>query len=148
MLIQPNTMRVLLCTAPTDMRKSINGLCFLVDDSLDENPSCGTVYVFCNRIKDKLKILYWDGNGFCLLYKRLEKGRFKIPKERHSFSISFDELRWLLQGIDFKKLPKPKVFFSKILRVKRATNPFVLLTFRVFLGSFKHDSDSQFLPSN
>lgn len=113
MLMQPNTMKVLLCTDPTDMRKSINGLCFLVDGELDENPSCGTVYVFCNRIKDKLKILYWDGNGFCLLYKRLEKGRFKIPKERYSFSISLDELRWLLQGIDFKKLPKPKVFSVK-----------------------------------
>lgn len=113
MLIQHNTMKVLLCTIPTDMRKSINGLCFLVDGGLGENPSCGTVYVFCNRIKDKLKILYWDGNGFCLLYKRLEKGRFKLPKERHSFSISLDELRWLLQGIDFEKLPKPKVFSIK-----------------------------------
>jgi transposase len=110
MLMQPNNLKVLLCTAPTDMRKSINGLCFLVDGELDENPSCGTVYVFCNRVKDKLKILYWDGNGFCLLYKRLEKGRFKIPKEAHSLSINADELRWLLQGIDFKKMPKPKVF--------------------------------------
>ena len=113
MLIQPNNLKILLCTSPTDMRKSINGLCFLVDGDLGENPSCGTIYVFCNRIKDKLKILYWDGNGFCLLYKRLEKGRFKIPRETHSFSISPDELRWLLQGIDFKKVPKPKV-----LRVK------------------------------
>lgn len=113
MLIQPNTMKVLLCTAPTDMRKSINGLCFLVNGELDENPSCGTIYVFCNRVKDKLKILYWDGNGFCLLYKRLEKGRFKIPKEVPSLSINPDELRWLLQGIDFKKLPKPKVFSVK-----------------------------------
>jgi transposase len=80
-----------------------------VDGELEQNPSCGTVYVFCNRVKDKLKILYWDGNGFCLLYKRLEKGRFKIPNGGPSLSISPDELRWLLQGIDFKKLPKPKV---------------------------------------
>lgn len=111
--MQPNNLKILLCTAPTDMRKSINGLCFLVDCELGENPSCGTVYVFRNRVKDKLKILYWDGNGFCLLYKRLEKGRFKIPREAHSFSISPDELRWLLQGIDFKKLPKPKVLSIK-----------------------------------
>lgn len=111
--MQPNTMKVLLCSTPTDMRKSINGLCFLVDGELEENPSCGTVYVFCNRVKDKLKILYWDGNGFCLLYKRLEKGRFKIPREAHSLAITADELRWLLQGIDFKKLPKPKVLAVK-----------------------------------
>jgi transposase len=113
MLMQPNTMQVLLCTAPTDMRKSINGLCCLVDGEMRENPSCGTVYVFCNRIKNKLKILYWDGNGFCLLYKRLEKGRFKIPRDRFALSISPDELRWLMQGIDFEKLPKPKVFSVK-----------------------------------
>lgn len=113
MLMQPNTLKVLLCTAPTDMRKSINGLCFLVDGDLGENPSCGTVYVFCNRIKDKLKILYWDGNGFCLLYKRLEKGCFQIPRQADSVSITLDELRWLLHGIDFKSVPKPKVFSVK-----------------------------------
>ncbi len=84
MLMQPNTMKILLCTAPTDMWKSINGLYFLVDGELDENPSCGTVYVFCNRIKDKLKILYWDGNGFCLLYKRLEA----LETEKRTISIS------------------------------------------------------------
>lgn len=113
MLIQPNHMKVLLCTTPMDMRKSINGLCFLVDGELGENPSCGTVYVFCNRVRDKLKILYWDGNGFCLLYKRLEKGRFNIPRESHSLSISPDELRWLLQGIDFNRVPKPAVLSFK-----------------------------------
>ena len=113
MLMQLNTLKILLCTSPTDMRKSINGLCSLVDGELGENPSCGTVYVFCNRLKDKLKILYWDGNGFCLLYKRLEKGRFKVPLECHSLCISPDELHWLLQGIDFKKRPKPKVLAVK-----------------------------------
>ncbi len=113
MLMPPNNMSILLCTAPTDMRKSINGLCFLVDGDFGENPSCGTLYVFCNRVRDKLKILYWDGNGFCLLYKRLEKGRFKIPATAHSLRINPDELRWLLQGIDFKSLPKPKVLSLK-----------------------------------
>lgn len=111
--MMPNNMKILLCSSPTDMRKSINGLCFLVDGELGENPSCGTFYVFCNRIRDKLKILYWDGNGFCLLYKRLEKGRFKIPMKAHNLVINPDELRWLFQGIDFKSLPKPTVFFLK-----------------------------------
>ena len=104
---------ILLCTAVTDMRKSINGLCLLVDESLSQNPGCGTLYVFCNRARDKLKLLYWDGNGFCLLYKRLEKGRFKIPTQAQPLSINLSELRWLLQGIDLKALPKPEVLSMK-----------------------------------
>jgi transposase len=109
MLMLQDNVKILLCTAPTDMRKTINGLCFLVDGDLGENPSCGNIYVFCNRVRDKIKILYWDGNGFCLLYKRLEKGRFKIPVEGQSLTISTDGFRWLMQGIDLKKLPKPQV---------------------------------------
>ena len=80
---------------------------------LDRTHPVGQFMFFYNRIKDKLKVLYWEGNGFCLLYKRLEKGRFKIPREVHSLAITADELRWLLQGIDFKKLPKPKVLSVK-----------------------------------
>jgi transposase len=113
MLIPLNGMKILLYTVPVDMRKSINGLCILVDSLLGQNPGCGSLYVFCNRMKDKCKILYWDGNGFCLLYKRLEKGRFKIPVAASSVLITPDELRWLLQGIDFKKLPKPKTLLVK-----------------------------------
>ena len=109
MLMAPSPLTILLCTASTDMRKSIDGLCALVEGVLNQNPSCGTFYVFCNRHRDKLKILYWTGNGFCVLYKRLEKGRFKIPQEGDSLAITPDDLRWLLHGIDFTKLPKPSV---------------------------------------
>lgn len=103
-------LSILLCSAPTDMRKSINGLCLLVDGVLEQNPGCGTIYVFCNRVRNKIKLLYWDGNGFCLLYKRLEKGCFKIPRDGQALAISYDELRWLLQGINFQNLPKPSGF--------------------------------------
>jgi len=113
MFLAPPPMKILLCTTPTDMRKSIDGLCLLVDGDLGENPGCGSVYVFCNRARDKLKLLYWDGNGFCLLYKRLEKGRFKLPPLGENLVLGLSELRWLLQGLNFKDVPKPQVLSVK-----------------------------------
>ncbi len=110
MLMDPLNLEILLCTSPTDMRKAINGLCLIVSESFSQNPSCGSVYVFCNRARNKLKLLYWDGNGFCLLYKRLERGRFKLPPEGEALGLGLSELRWLLQGLDFQKLPKPQSF--------------------------------------
>ncbi len=87
--------RVLLHRDPVDMRKSIDGLSFLVVDGLNADPADGTVYVFFNRQRDKLKLLYWDRNGFCLWYKRLEKERFKIPTIAGSaFELSPENLRW------------------------------------------------------
>lgn len=110
MLMEGFNLDVLLYSLPTDMRKSINGLSILVHEELSRNPcSRGKVYVFCNRLRDKLKLLYWDGNGFCLLYKRLEKGRFQIPKDEEEVSLGVSELRWLFQGLDFKKLPKAAI---------------------------------------
>ena len=109
MLIDTYNLEILLCTNPTDMRKAINGLCLIVSGTFSQNPSCGTVYVFCNRLRNKLKLLYWDGNGFCLLYKRLEKGRFQLPCQGQTLSLAVAELRWLLQGLDFTELPKPSV---------------------------------------
>ncbi len=106
-------IKILLCTTPTDLRKSIDGLCLVVDGSLEQNPGCGTVYVFCNRARDKIKILYWDRNGFCLLYKRLEKGRFKFPPLGENLVLELSELRWLLQGLDFRTLPKPQILSVK-----------------------------------
>ena len=113
MLLDPRGVKIFLCTTPTDMRKSIDGLCFLVDGTLDQNPGCGTVYVFCNRVRDKLKLLYWNGNGFCLLYKRMEKGRFQISPSGEHLVLELSELRWLLQGLDFRKLPKPQSLLVK-----------------------------------
>jgi len=114
MLMSHQNRDIHLCTTPTDMRKSIDGLCALIFDA-DQVPTNNHIYVFCNRVSDKLKLLYWDGNGFCLLYKRLEKGRFKIPQQAKNVLISHEELRWLLQGIDFQKLPKAPVFKLKYI---------------------------------
>lgn len=97
--------RILMCSTPVDMRKSIDGLSFLVVGDLVSDPGDGTVYVFFNRARDKLKLLYWDRNGFCLWYKRLERERFKIPTiSGDSCEISSASLRWLMDGLDVSKI--------------------------------------------
>lgn len=97
--------KVYICNKATDMRKSINGLSILIANDLNDNPTSGSIYVFWNRKLDKLKILYWHINGFCMLYKRLEKQRFKIPGKMHkTLIVTTQELRWLLDGLDFNSL--------------------------------------------
>lgn len=85
-----------------DMRKSINGLSIIVASHMNKNPSSGEIFLFFNKASDKIKILYWDRNGFCLWYKRLETGRFKIPKDKSQ--ITYEQLRWLLDGLDITTL--------------------------------------------
>lgn len=88
-----------------DFRRSIDGLVSLVHSQLSLNPAEG-IFVFCNRGKDKLKVLAWHGNGFVLLYKRLEKGRFTVTHDPDASSIALDEqqLSWLLAGLDWDKM--------------------------------------------
>lgn len=91
---------VFLVCGCTDMRKSINGLTALINEAPDLDPFNDALFVFCNRIKDKLKILQWERNGFWLYYKRLEKGHFKWPQlgEEITMEISTEEFQWLLNG--------------------------------------------------
>lgn len=85
-----------------DFRKSINGLAILVEDEMALPVMSGALYIFSNRAKDKLKILYWDKTGFALWYKRLEKHRFKWPNQQHDtpLEITQQQLNWLLDGFD------------------------------------------------
>lgn len=94
--------KVYLAVGITDMRKSINGLMILAQDVLEKDPFSSHLFVFCNRLRDKIKILYWHNNGFWLLYRRLEKQRFWWPsaKDTGSIEISTRELVWLLEGVD------------------------------------------------
>lgn len=87
----------------TDMRKSINGLCALVLDEFEQSPQSRSVFVFCNRARNKVKCLYWDHNGFVLHYKRLEQGRFQFKKALGDgrMEITQAQLKWLLSGLDF-----------------------------------------------
>lgn len=77
MLGKNSIHQVYLAFGPTDLRKSIDGLAMIVQESFKLDPFSKSLFVFCNRKQDKIKILQWDHNGFWLYYKRLEKGRFK-----------------------------------------------------------------------
>src|SRR5437868_12783915 len=93
-------VQIWLYSTPTDMRKSIDGLSVIVADQLEKNPRGPEIFVFYNRGMDKLKVLYWDKNGFCLWYKRLEEGRFFIPPvEGDAYGLTSEQLRWLLDGL-------------------------------------------------
>jgi transposase len=86
----------------TDFRKSVNGLASLTQESMKQPPMSGSLYVFCNRQRNRLKVLYWDRNGFCLWYKRLEKDKFPWPQtQEQAREITREEFSWLLRGIDF-----------------------------------------------
>ena len=105
MLLMPTNLKVLLNRYPVDMRKSINGLSIIVSDALGLDPTSNHLFVFRNKRGDKIKILYWNKNGFCLWYKRLERERFKFPGVCNDcVEITTQQLNWLLDGLDFIRL--------------------------------------------
>lgn len=96
-----------LSTRPTDMRKSIDGLSGEIQDYLGRDPVDGSLFIFINRRRDKLKMLWWDRDGFWVLYKRLEAGTFQMPAfENASLGISLgvDQLQLILAGIDLNSV--------------------------------------------
>jgi transposase len=94
-------IQVYLALGATDMRKAIDGLSILVNQQLKLDPFSGNLFVFCNRSKSILKILYWDRNGFCLWQKRLERHFFRWPVSRDEVLLLHErELTWLLDGLD------------------------------------------------
>ena len=101
-MLLPSDFKVWVYKEPTDMRKAINGLSQLVVEKWSDNPQSGALYVFYNRARDRIKVLYWHYNGFCLLHKRLESGRFKLPttSDNH-FELSEHQLYRLLEGLHF-----------------------------------------------
>jgi transposase len=105
MIYLPSHVRVFLAPGSTDMRKAINSLSILVEDSLRLDPFSGHLFVFCNRGKTILKILYWDRNGFCLWQKRLEKHRFKWPQNtKETMEVGPRELSFILEGLDISTI--------------------------------------------
>lgn len=91
---------VYLACGTTDIRKSIDGLAAIVQEQFALNPFSAALFVFCNRRRDKLKILHWDTNGFWLYYRRLERGTFQWPTGGSApLCLTQRELRWLLDGL-------------------------------------------------
>ncbi len=91
MLSEKNIERVYLARGSTDLRKSIDGLAVLVQEGFDLDPFSPSLFVFCNRKRDKLKILQWETNGFWLHYRRLEKGTFEWPDENTSPTLNISK---------------------------------------------------------
>lgn len=122
MLSFSRTTRVFLATAPTDMRKGFDGLFSIVETIIAEDPFSGHLFVFRNQRRDRLKILWWDGDGLAIFYKRLECGSYEFPGDassRHSdrrsespqsqrCEIRADELALLLEGIDLSSVKRRK----------------------------------------
>jgi transposase len=100
--------KVFLALGTTDMRKSINGLSVIASEHMQMDIFSGHLFVFCNRNRTILKILYWDKNGFCLWHKRLEKDRFKWPEsQKDVVNIDSRELSWLIAGLNIQQAHKP-----------------------------------------
>jgi transposase len=96
--------QVYLAPGVTDLRKSIDGLAVLISAVFDLDPFSDQWFVFCNRQRDKLKILRWDHNGFWLYYRRLERGRFQWPRPQDQpLAISRRQLQWLLDGLNVEQ---------------------------------------------
>ena len=106
MLNLPPSVRLFVARGVTDMRKSFDTLAALVTDVVDEDPQSGHLFLFVNRRRDRLKVLWWDRSGYCLLAKRLELGRFRVfdraEGKAGAFELSASELTLILEGIDLR----------------------------------------------
>jgi transposase len=103
--------RIYLCTSPTDLRKGFDTLAALVKEFLGQDPLSGHLFLFVGRAKDRLKILYWDADGFALWYKRLEEGTFRMPRagsDDASVELKASELAMMLEGIDLRSIKRGK----------------------------------------
>jgi transposase len=107
----PRSVRIFIGSTPIDMRKSIDGLMAIVQEELAQDAYSGHLFVFVSRRCDRVKILTWDKGGFILVYKRLERGQFKLPHvDPSSMAVEIDatQLAMLLDGIDFGRVRRPE----------------------------------------
>ena len=92
--------KIYIACGYTDMRKAIDGLAAIVQQNFQLDPFQNSLFLFCGRRRDRMKALYWEGDGFVLLYKRLENGKFQWPMTPEDVrTITSQEFRWLLEGL-------------------------------------------------
>ena len=104
-----------LYSHPTDMRKSFDALSGLVRNNLGNDPTSGEVFFFINKRRDKIKLLYWQGSGYLLYYKRLEKGTFELPRydaSIGSITLTYAQMVMIIDGLSIKNLQKRIRFTS------------------------------------
>jgi len=111
MLHVPGHVKIFLYLEKVDMRKSFDGLSAIVEHVLDKDPLSGHLFVFRNRRADRVKILYWSGDGYTIWYRRLEAGTFRFPKpgdNQQSVTVSATDLTMLLDGVDLASVRRGK----------------------------------------
>lgn len=111
MISLPHAVRVFLHTPPTDLRKGFDALSGLVTTAFSQDPTSGHLFLFVNRRRDRLKILYWDRDGLAIWYKRLENGSFQLPlinRNAASIEMSSTQLTLILSGIDLRSARQRK----------------------------------------
>jgi len=105
-------MKIYVRSGATDMRKSINGLVAIVEHEMKLDPMTGYMFLFSSKNRKKIKILFWEKNGFWLWMKRLEEGKFPWPRSgQEAISLTDQEFGWLLNGIDFFNRHKDVKYF-------------------------------------
>jgi transposase len=105
MLAFPAAVRIFVAVQPVDMRKQFNGLWSVAAEQLGEDPKNGAIFVFANKQRTRLKLLYWDGTGVWVLAKRLEQGRFSWPgpsEPQAKLALASEALAMLLGGVELK----------------------------------------------
>lgn len=114
MFVDFSRLKIFLKPGHTDFRKQINGLTIIIAEEMKMDPLSSHLFLFCNKARNRLKIVYWDKTGFCLWLKRLEKDKFPWPKnENDTIEIDIRKLQMILSGIDFWKAHK-EVKYTKI----------------------------------
>jgi len=107
----PPAVRIWLGRHPVDLRRSFDGLAELVRQHLQGDPLSGHVFVFRNKRSDRIKLLYWDEDGFVIFYKRLEQGTFRwpcLPEGQNALTLRAAELSMLLDGVDWQSVPRSR----------------------------------------
>ena len=115
MIALPSQIRVFLYRLPTDMRKSFNGLVALTESALKQDPLSGSLFVFVNRRRDRIKILYWGQTGFCIWYQQLQRGTYQLPseeslQEQETIEVTRSQLSLILDGIDLSSARQRRRF--------------------------------------
>jgi len=121
-----SSTRIFVATSPTDMRKGFDGLQGLVSSVLGQDPLSGHLFLFVNRRRDKLKVLYWDGDGLAIWYRRLEQGTFQMPTitgDKTAAEINREDLIMLIRGLDYENVHRRKRFKITDSQTKKVDEP-------------------------
>ena len=114
MILDLSKVKIFIWPGATDMRKAVNGLSAIVQETMAQDPFSGNVFLFCNHTRKLIKAVYWDKTGFWLSQKRLEKDKYPWPQDESEVrELTAEQLRMLLSGIDFFKAHK-EVFYKKV----------------------------------